>query len=184
MENQTQTPKTTKRSTYSIHDPPGYIHPSLQDFILTDITAETLSVIANELEVDYLSPAATFPASFPVEGVIYGRNLRLFVNVVCRVRADTAQAINVVFLLDTGSPVSYLSAKAMEALIGNPEGGLPRQLPVLVQSRKVTTFHLSPPDKHFADVNVLGMDFMLKNTLSLSVDYEDETFRLISGKLD
>jgi hypothetical protein len=180
----TASPTATESSTCSIHDPPGYIKPSLQDMLLTDITAVELLAVANVFEVDYLSPAATFPAPFPVEGVVYGRNLRLMVSLVCCRKAKTAQAINVLFLLDTGSPVSYLSAKAMEALIGNPESHLPQCLPVLVQSKKVTMCHLSPPDKHFADVNVLGMDFMLKNKLSLSVDYEDETFRLISGKLD
>jgi hypothetical protein len=36
----TSSPTTSESSTYSIHDPPGYIEPSLQDMLLTDITAE------------------------------------------------------------------------------------------------------------------------------------------------
>ena len=33
---------TSESRTYSIHDPPGYIKPSLQDLLITDITAEQL----------------------------------------------------------------------------------------------------------------------------------------------
>ena len=54
-------------STYSIHDPPGYIKPSLQDMLFTDIDAEELLKIAERLGVDYLGPAAEFPGSFPVD---------------------------------------------------------------------------------------------------------------------
>jgi hypothetical protein len=49
---------TSESSTYSIHDPPGYIKPSLQDMLLTDITAEELLKIAERLGVHYLGPAA------------------------------------------------------------------------------------------------------------------------------
>jgi hypothetical protein len=50
----TSSPTTSESSTYSIHDPPGYIKPSLQDMLLTDITSEELMKIAEILEVDYL----------------------------------------------------------------------------------------------------------------------------------
>ena len=53
---------------------------SLQDMLLTDITAEELLIVAERLGVDYLGPAPTFPVSFPVEGEIYGPNKRLTVN--------------------------------------------------------------------------------------------------------
>ena len=118
-----------------------------------------------------MSPAATFPVSFPVEGEIYGPNKRLMVNLACRRRGTITSAINVIFLIDTGSPASYLSAKAMEALIGNPGSHLPQQLPVMVQSLKVVECHISPLDKHFADVNVLGADFLVENGLTLKANY-------------
>jgi hypothetical protein len=53
-----QSPTTSESSTGSIHDPPGYIKPSLQDMLLTDINAEELLVVAERLEVEYLSSAA------------------------------------------------------------------------------------------------------------------------------
>jgi hypothetical protein len=176
----TTTPTTTsdsERSTssYSIHDPPGYIKPSLQDMLFTDITAEELVSVAEVLGVSggYLSPAAIFPGAFPVDGEIYGPNNRLMMNLVCRRRGSNAQAVNVIFLIDTGSPVSYLSEKAMEALIGGNHPGshhLPPQLPVMVHSKEVIKCYLSPRDKHFADVNVLGMDFLIVNRLTFKVN--------------
>ena len=51
-----------------IHDPPGYISPYLQDFLLTDITGQQLLNVAYLLEVEYLSPETAFPGSFPATG--------------------------------------------------------------------------------------------------------------------
>ena len=175
-----QSPTTSESSTGSIHDPPGYIKPSLQDMLLTDITAEQLLVVAERLEVEYLSSAANFPGSFPASGVIYGLNKRLMVNLVCRRQGKSTTSLNIVFLINTGSPVSYLSKKAMEALIGKPGSNIVNQLPVMVHSDNVIACHLSPRDKHFADVNVLGMNFLSENMLSLSMNYKAKSFELVA----
>jgi hypothetical protein len=161
--------QSTASESYSIHDPPGYIQPSLQDLYLTDMTAEELLSVAQVLGVGYLSSTATFPGSFPVDGEIYGLNNRLMMNLVCRRRGRDTPAIHVIFLIDTGSPVSYLSEKAMEALMGNPASHV-LQLQVLVHSKQVIRCYVSPRDKHFADVNVLGMDFLVANGLTLKVN--------------
>lgn len=75
----------------------------------------------------------------------------------------TVEVMNVIFFIDTGFPVSYLSEKAMKALIENPGCHYPSS----VHSNKVIECHLSSQDKHFADVNVLGMDFIFENKLSI-----------------
>jgi hypothetical protein len=164
-----------------IHDPPGYISPYLQDFLLTDITGQQLLNIAYLLEVEYLSPATAFPGSFPAQGAILGLNNRLMINLVCRKRGNT-DAINVIFLINTGSSVSYLSEKAMRALSGNrnTESKVNQIMDVIVHSDCVTMFYLSPPDKHFADVNVLGTDFLSHNKLSISINYTKNSFELIN----
>jgi hypothetical protein len=59
----------------------------------------------------------------------------------------------------------------MEALIGNTRSHLPQQLPVMIQSLKKIECHISPHDKHFADVNLLGADFLVKNGLNLKANY-------------
>jgi hypothetical protein len=174
----TSSPTASESSTYSIHDPPGYIKPSLQDILLTDITAEELLKIAERLGVDYLGPAAEFPSSFPVDGKIHGNNKRLMVSLSCRKEGNNSKPINIIFLIDTGSPNTFLSDKAMEALVGKPGCNIGSTMDVMIHSDNVITCHLSPHDKHFADVNVLGMDFMAKNLLSLSMNYKKETFQL------
>jgi len=101
---------------------------------------------------------------------IYGPNNRLMINLVCRRRGRNTQAINFIFLINIGSPISYLSEKAMNTLIGNPASHLPEQLQVSVHSKEAIKCYLSPRDKHFADVNVLGMDFLVANRLTLKVN--------------
>ena len=169
---------TSESSTYSIHDPPGYIKPSLQDMLLTDITAEELLTIAKRLEVDYLGPAAEFPCSFPKSGKIHGNNKRLMVSLSCRRDGNNSKPINIIFLIDTGSPNTFLSDKAMEALVGKPGCNIGPTMDVMIHSDAIITCHLSPHDKHFSDVNVLGMDFFSENLLSLSMDYKHKSFRL------
>lgn len=162
-----------------IHDPPDYIKPSLQDILLTDITPEVIVKIAKKLKVEYLSRADSVPASFPVEGLIHGNNKRLMVNLVCqRFGNHNAPAVNVIFLIDTGSPYSFLSPEAMEALVGQSGSNIPDQMDVLIHSTKTTACEVSPQDKHFADVNVLGMDFLYKNGLGLKLNVDIDRFSL------
>jgi len=71
-----------------------------------------------------------------------------------------------------------LLERAIEALLGNPGIPIPQQLPVMIHSDIVNACHLSPRDKHFSDVKVLGMDFLSKNKLSLSMNYDANLFQL------
>jgi hypothetical protein len=66
----------------------------------------------------------------------------------------------------------------MEALVGKPGCNIGPTMDVMIHTKKVIVCHLSPHDKHFADVNVLGMDFLSKNLISLSMDYKHKSFRL------
>ena len=72
----------------------------------------------------------------------------------------------------TSSPVSYLSAEAMEALAGKPGCTM---MNVMIHSDNV---NVSPHDKHFSNVNGLGMDFLSDTMLSLSMDYDRQSFQL------
>ncbi|KAI3653950.1 hypothetical protein MP228_001897 [Amoeboaphelidium protococcarum] len=130
--------------------PPEYIQPSCHDFLITDITEENLRETAKSLDVEYLG-VASFPRRFPAIGNIVGGSHRLMISLVCRRQSQQeAPAVNVVFLVNTGSPVSYLSKRAMKALMGHCEN-VPQMLYVQVHNERVTEFHLSPPDSHFED---------------------------------
>ena len=174
----------------SLVDPPDYIAPDQQDLMLTDITSEILH--SNKCTVsigrgnEYLSEASPFPLEWPATGVIYGYNQRLMISLPCRRgRPDRGyKVLNVFFLVDTGSPCSYLCQEAMTALIGNPTCALPEQLSVVIQDESFQmAFHMSPlgtkeaPGK-FHDVNVLGMDFLQLANLCLTIDTPIQLFRL------
>ena len=144
-------------------DNPEYIGPELQNFIFHDVTTNMISFVAQESEVEYLG-AAEFPQQFPVEARICGYNHRLMVNLVCRHRdlypSDIPPALNIIFLVNTGSHVSYLSKQAMEALAGPTRS----YIDAMVQEKLVHDFYLSPIGSDFENVNVLGMDFISRSS--------------------
>jgi hypothetical protein len=168
-----------------VHDaPPEYFAPNLQDLLLTDITSHVLkNEVSKELNVSYLHPVDMIPeVGTTVYGSIHGVNHRLLVNLVCRRRRRQGSpkaeysSYNIIFLVDTGSPVTYICAEAMHALIGptaatNP---LPSSLHVALQSGKyITECHLSPAESKFSDVNVLGMDVMIRTAMKLNGPQKD-----------
>ena len=154
--------------------------------MLPDITSEKLhSQQATEMigfGDEYLSDADSVNLEWPAVGVIFGYNRRLMIKLSCRrARPDKGyKVLNTFFLLDTGSPVSFLSSEAMDALIARPGCPCPKMLKVVVQNEsKPVNFHLSPPNGRFHDVNVLGMDWMERNELSLVVDFPISCFQLV-----
>jgi hypothetical protein len=158
-------------------DAPGYIKPSLQDFLLTDIGAKELREIGKVMEVEYLGHAS-FPGTFPVEGTIWDPNHRLMVNLVCRRQTKSdAPSCNIIFLIDTGSPSTYLCQEAMESLIGK-DCNIPQTLFVEIHSEEAIQTHISPNDSHFAEVNVLGMDFLYNNRVFPVPNWMKMTFSL------
>jgi hypothetical protein len=163
---------------YLVMDDPGYISPSGQDLLLTDVKKEILSTrIAPELGVRYLSVSESEDASFPVTGILFGLNRRLMVNLLVR-RKESHKFLNILFLVNTGSPVSYLCDEAISALIGN-ENALPKLINVFVQGNQVLECHLSPQGGRFHDVNVIGMDFLAAHNLTIQICYKRRTFQLL-----
>lgn len=81
--------------------------------------------------MDYLGPADEFPSASPASGVTHGNNKRLMAFLSCRKEG------NIIFLIDTSSPHTFVCGKAMN---------------VMIQSENIITCHLSPHDKHFADI--------------------------------
>ena len=164
--------------------------------LFTDITSEVLH--SSELTqscgggASYLSSATSFPETWPVTGVIYGLNKRLMINLVCQrlSRRTDSPLVNVYFLVDTGSPCSYLCPEALSALININGCNLPSTTSVLIHSKDQAQpfeMHMSPqgtaeePGK-FRDVNVLGMDFLLH--FSMTVDGSIKRFKLYRPTLE
>ena len=170
--------KSSSSGESLIMDDPDYIDPSVQTLLLTDVTQKILNTrIAPELGVRYLSASKAENASFPVTGIMFGLNRRLMVNLLVR-RKVSHKFLNILFLVDTGSPVSYLCDEAISALIGK-DNALPKFINVCVQGDQVLEFHLSPQDGHFHDVNVIGMDFLATHRLSIKICYRQRKFQML-----
>ena len=148
----------------SIMEAIGFIDPALQDMMLSDITEEIIEAdIARELGINYLSISTATP-SWPVEGIVYGENLRAMINLVVQ-RKECK--VNVIFLIDTGSPHTHLTTKAFHSLgiSDNILNSANLMVHGFAQAVYIST-------GHFEDVNVLGAAYMRARGLKLVVDYE------------
>ena len=161
-------------------EPKDDIPPSLQEFLFLDIDHDKLLKLAAEWDVEYLKEASLFPSTFPASKVIMGANHHLMVSLVCRRSSkNPVTPINIIFLVVTGSPQTYLSAAAYEALIcPDKKSIIPETMLVQIQVEEVVSTCISPKDSHFADVNILGMDFLAKHRLSIMTDFEQKEFEL------
>ena len=167
----TQSPQDHLSSAWAcIHDPPGYISPRDQDFDFSDSQTPDFDMTPNSDD--------TFPCQFPVKGRVTGSRHRLLVYLVCKPsdkRASDGLPRNILFEVNTGSPYTYLCASSMEALTGKATSS---SGDIQLHSDNVVQCYLSPPDSKFAHVNVLGMDFLSRNKLSLSIDFNKCYFEL------
>jgi hypothetical protein len=119
--------------------------------------------------------------SFAPKGKLLGLNFRLMINFSCRKCSETRvyPFLNVIFLVDTVSPNSYLCTEAMQAILGKDRKvEMLNVLTVDINPKKSFDFYLSPIDKHYKDVNVLGMDFMARKHLSILMDRDEARFQL------
>jgi hypothetical protein len=142
--------------------PLGFIHPSRYDVMITDIFPSDIDAIGRELGVIQLSPHSG-EFTFPVNGVMYGQNLRIFAPFVVRKKEVV---ITVFFLYDTGSPQTFLRRETFEAL------GFTDSIPssAMVKIHGITlTVCLS--QAHFSNVDVLGQDFCSAARLNVTSNY-------------
>ena len=145
-------------------DEPGWISPESLDFLLPDIDECVLrTAVAESLGVKYLASAALTDQRFPVSGVIFGRLPRIMVSLVVY-RHAVGRAVNVIFVVSTGSPYTFC-APAVFAALGVTDS-LPKGLQLNVQGVDIS---VSPSHAHFADANVLGQDFFAAGGVDLAV---------------
>lgn len=153
----------------------------LFDLPLTDVADDDLKRdISTQLGVQYLSESTPAQSGMKCNrGVVWGVNNRLFVPM--SVGLD-AEPVNVHFLVDTGAPVTYLCRKALRAL-GAAESDIQKDgftwaMSVNGVDLKVV---MSPLNKHFPDINLLGSDFLVTARCILTVNYVAKTCVLELG---
>jgi hypothetical protein len=148
--------------------------PRKMDIMLQDVSAEDLRAgIAQELGVGYLQSAEPVVLSKGsvrhVSGILYGTNDRVMVALPVQ---KTAKCIHVIFVVDTGSPFTFLCRDALTAL--GFEEFTPESTKVTLGGIPGIHVELSPPHLHFADVNVLGASFLRRTRAGLRIAYADE----------
>jgi hypothetical protein len=150
------------------------------DVLLSDVKNErregeegvvTLAEIAadmgfeNRREVD--SSAATVQS--PLMGVVRGRYSRCFVPCVIKFRSRTIKAA---FLVDTGGTCTYLGKPTWDKLLEGLEDLGSNTLRVTLNGETRQEVTLSPQDRHFADIDLLGTDFFNHMEARFYVDYK------------
>ena len=155
-----------------------FLRPDDFDVLLTDMAESDLHLMAQLEGVGYLNISSAKP-SFPAEGLIMGAHRRFMVNLLVRRRTGSDYR-NVIFMVDTGSPYTFLSAAAMSAMVG-PEKNVPAMMRLDIHGDQSIVCYLSPPDKHFAEINLLGMDFLETKRVQLDVDWQQKSF-LMKGE--
>ncbi|KAF2182315.1 hypothetical protein K469DRAFT_752136 [Zopfia rhizophila CBS 207.26] len=158
-----------------IHDIGG-VEPEDYDVLITDIDNNTLrSEVAELIGIPYLKKATKEEANNVVEighGITYGRKFRIIFP--CVVSFED-KAHWVFFIVDTGAPLTYLSAQAGKLLsIGSDPA------PVKIAGY-IHPVYLSPEHSHFANVNILGNDFCTAYNVALGPRRNNRTVELLFG---
>ena len=148
--------------------------PTDFDVLLTDVHSDELHHdISRMLGTAYLEDADTNGAQEAV-GIVWGPHNRVFVATVVMMGNKRK---HVHFLVDTGSPFTYVCDEVMQSfgrLVANPKNAFS----IHINGRPVLALQ-SPEDKHFKDINVLGTNFMKTFGCVLTADFDKETAMLL-----
>ena len=140
------------------------ISPKEYDVLLNDIDEEDLLRISEELGHGRLAPLSRATSSYPLRGILFGKNLRAFIPLPVSKRD---KLVNVVFLYDTGSPFTYLRVDTMEAL--GFVDLVPSSTNVSINGVELTV-NLSCG--HFTNVDLIGQDFFRCCSLEVTISYK------------
>ncbi|KAJ3391662.1 hypothetical protein HDU92_008911 [Lobulomyces angularis] len=166
--------RETKSDIMDSMEPRDFIPPSSYDVLLSDVKHNDLiGPIAERLGIVYLKEVATRTDS-STKGILYGKNAKPMVNLTIA-STKHKRFINVIFLVDTGSPYLYICEKAMNAL------GFSDQCPETfdITFRDMTFEAVMSPlkqpngeDGHYKDINLIGASFLSKVRAKFIVDYK------------
>eukprot|EP00835_Amoeboradix_gromovi_P001756 NODE_87_length_21935_cov_0.397142.p7 type:complete len:263 gc:universal NODE_87_length_21935_cov_0.397142:16837-17625(+) len=171
---------------FNVMEPREYIKPSSYDVLLTDVKHNDLiGPIAERLGVEYLSQMGGDykEGQSNVRGILYGTYYRPMVNLVVASK-KFKKFINIIFLVDTGSPCLYICEKAMEKLGFTDH--VPETFDLLFDS-KTHEAVMSPSfmeidgkreKGHYHDLNLIGASFLSKERARVAIDYAENTVTL------
>lgn len=124
------------------------------------------------LERQHLAPAAGL-ATWPVNGRVFGVGRRPLACLPCSYRGK--QHINIIFIVDTGAPVTKVSPHAFQAM--GLRGDVLGPVTININGTEVDV-QLCELNSHYADIPILGADAMQAMALKLFIDYPNGSVML------
>lgn len=134
------------------------------DLLTFGITEADLRQTAEELGCQHLGPP-TGPQ--PDEGRVVSIKQRVIVVRTIKIRG---KALSVAFILDTGAPVSFVCDRTVSAFGINMQTQPGNYVHGEVEGGVGLDLYFLDPNGDKRDLNVLGMDYMLRVDASLKVD--------------
>lgn len=136
------------------------------DVYVTDISDQNLVDIGTHLGYPRLSISSQAAIPYPVNGVMFGHGMRWFIPLVVSLRNKHT---NVAFMVDPGSPTTFLRRDTVTTLFENYENVPENPLVRINGSEKPFTVGISRA--HFESVDLLGQDFMDAMCLEVNMNY-------------
>lgn len=143
--------------------------PNYCDIMLTDVKKDDLFVIAKKLNLPYLVDADR-KIDEELHGLLWGDYGRPVVSIIMELRGKRK---NVVFIVDTGSPKTYIS----EHVFASYDQPAEEYETAVLNGHEMIIF-LSPKKLHFADVNVLGASFLMQVKARLLILYDQKSLKI------
>ncbi|KAE9546444.1 hypothetical protein FO519_010344, partial [Halicephalobus sp. NKZ332] len=145
------------------------------DVLVSDINEAELKAIGEAYEIEHLSPGTFSTPAFPVDGRIYGRNIRYMIPlVVQRAEKPNSKAVIVWFFVDTGSPFTSLTEKSLAVFFGTGNivaGDEHKVYPMAIQDQN-SRIECKCSKGNFKFVNILGADAMRDLKLWIHGDWD------------
>ena len=145
------------------------------DVLITDLKVVDLyNDVSTVLQCEYLSLSDN-KVCWPLMGVIYGSRKRLMMAVPVTWQD---KCVNVHFLFDTGSPITFVGSTVLKAL-----GVETWQLGAgyLKINGVASEVSISDDDERLQGINLLGMDYLYHAHASFNISSTDRTCMMIMG---
>lgn len=149
--------------------------------LIDDISEEDFEGIGAELGMERLSVAAE-PLPLPVTGIFWNdQSNRVFLPMTVRpLKLEDGPLLHVLFLVDPGSPHTYLRRDTLDALFPHSTG---RKVTRVIINDLITPVNVTLSRGDFENVDLLGQDFMVSGGYDLLIKYKIKQVVLSEGSI-
>lgn len=155
-------------------------HPDKYTVLVDDISEQDLTEIGRTLQHVRLS--ITHSLTFPINGIVHGDGMRMFCSTSVQGKRGDGPMLVVNFLVDPGSPHTYLRADTFAALFPNE---VPPRCVAQVKINGIAGgLTVSLSHGQFANVDLLGQNFFYQARAVNTINYVDLTFTVVAASLD